>query len=493
MFKKLIYTAFLGLAMTSCSEDLMDRINTNEANPPAAIVDAKFQVTSAMVNYGFSTYCGQYAWWASSFTEQTFGTGNNQAKNCELRNRQETAGSTTYNNEWSSAYTELENIRQIIAKTDEGGKNAGQNDIRGIGQTMWVLTYGTLTELHGDIPYSEALQGAANLQPKLDSQESIYTDLFTRIDDAINCFNTAIANGEKNVGNQDILFGGDCHKWLAFAYAVKTRMLINKSFRDPAALAQAITTGQKALDEGFNGAEFTFFNGVDRDNPWTAYNWSRAYTGANNTTLDILNERNDPRADIYAVDYFGSGIISAPAGDADLAGMTETVGLPIWLDNGAAPLAIMTLNELYFEIAEAKARQGQDATAEFQAGIEASMAQYSRVSGVDIDPAAISDYIQTIGTPTLKEIMVQKYISQAVYEQIQTYNDMRRCMAQGEEFIHLNNPNNFANGQNQWPYRFPYGNDDVISNPNVAEAFGTGNDAGNYLFTEHTWLNGGTR
>lgn len=32
-----------------------------------------------------------------------------------------------------------------------------------------------------------------------------------------------------------------------------------------------------------------------------------------------------------------------------------------------------------------------------------------------------------------------------------------------------------------WPLRLPYGNSDVVSNPNVAAAFGTGNEAGSNL------------
>jgi hypothetical protein len=89
--------------------------------------------------------------------------------------------------------------------------------------------------------------------------------------------------------------------------------------------------------------------------------------------------------------------------------------------------------------------------------------------------------------------MVQKYLAQARDEQIQTYNDLRRCKALGEEHIKLLNPNNTSGGKNQWPLRLPYGNSDVISNPNIAAAFGSGNTAGDYLFTENVWLFGGTR
>ena len=36
-------------------------------------------------------------------------------------------------------------------------------------------------------------------------------------------------------------------------------------------------------------------------------------------------------------------------------------------------------------------------------------------------------------------------------------------------------------------------NSDVISNPNVRDAFGTGNAAGMYIFTENVWWAGGSR
>ena len=89
--------------------------------------------------------------------------------------------------------------------------------------------------------------------------------------------------------------------------------------------------------------------------------------------------------------------------------------------------------------------------------------------------------------------MVQKYLAQARDEQIEAYNDIRRCKALGEEFIKLTNPNNTSSTGNAWPLRLPYGNSDVISNPYVREAFGTGNAAGMYIFTENVWWAGGSR
>ena len=95
MLKKFIYTSLMTLVLASCSESVMDDINKDEANPPVDIVDAKFQLTDAIVSTAFTTYGGPYAWYVSSYTEQSFGTGNNQLMKTELRQRTETAGSSS--------------------------------------------------------------------------------------------------------------------------------------------------------------------------------------------------------------------------------------------------------------------------------------------------------------------------------------------------------------------------------------------------------------
>lgn len=487
MKTKSLYIAALACLLGSCSENIMDDINKDTYHPQPDIVNAKFMVTNAVTSAAFSIWNGDYAFYVSSYTEQLFGTGNNQLMKAEVRNRMETASSTTFNNVWNSTYTGLTNIKQIMEKTEEGQTNAGQTDILGIGLVLWVMDFEALTDLHGDIPYSEAL---VTMQPKIDSQESIYEDLLKKIDQAITSLSDAADKKMNNCGSQDLLFNGDPKKWLGLAYALKARLLMNTSFRNPSVWTDVVTAAQAALDNGFAGAYFAKFNGVDCDNPWSAFFWSRYYTGANETLLDIMTERDDPRADVYAVDYFDTGVLAAPAGDDDLAGTTETVGCPIWLDNGAAKSPLFSLAEIHFILAEAKSRLGQDATDSFHSAIEASFDDYAEASGESVGNAA--DYYASLPV-SFEEIMVQKYIAQARSEMIQTYNDMRRLSAEGKSVITLRNPHNNENGQNQWPLRLPYGNSDVVSNPNVTAAFGSGNDAGNYLFTENIWLFGGTR
>ena len=81
--------------------------------------------------------------------------------------------------------------------------------------------------------------------------------------------------------------------------------------------------------------------------------------------------------------------------------------------------------------------------------------------------------------------MIQKYIGLwgANGESLETYADIRRLKAEGKDFYELINPGKF-------PLRCPYGNDDVVSNPNISPLY---TDQGNYIFTENVWWAGGSR
>lgn len=172
---KKIYMLGFALALfglVSCSENQLDSINKDEAHSGVDIVNAKFQITEAETSTVYSLLCGNYAWYVSSYTEQLFGTGNNQLKNVELRHASELAGSSVFNNEWNSTYTSLNNIVNIRKKATDG-INAGQSDVMGMAEVLEAINWGVLTDLHGDIPYSEAFGEVA--APKIDSQKMYMT------------------------------------------------------------------------------------------------------------------------------------------------------------------------------------------------------------------------------------------------------------------------------------------------------------------------------
>ena len=491
--KYLYGLALATMLFSSCSENLMDRVNRKETSKTADKVAAKFQLTDAEVATAYSTVNGAYAWYVSSYTEQLFGTGNNQMMKAELRNPSETASATTFNNEWNSTYSNLHNIYQMIEKCSEGGINASQSDLLGMAQILNAINWGVLTDLHGDVPFTECFTG--NPAPKIDTQESIYTAILKMLDDA----QTNLANGGSNAGEQDLFFGGDTEKWSAFGHAVKARYLLHTYGRNKSVLSEVVKEAQAAIDGGFTGCYLKVFNGVTADNAWSAYQWSRYYIGSNKTVDDLMLEREDPREPLYNYDGLGTGedIIGEP-GNSDQATLVQALNEPAWLENGAANLVIMSESELYFILAEAQAILGQDATAAFEKAVSSNVKEYFAIAGEEIEDADVEDYIEGLAdlfaADPLKEIRIQKYLAQTRGEVIETYNDMRRIIyTDGKYPVEMKNPNNTSSVGNRWPLRLPYGDSDVVSNPNVTAAFGSGNEAGMYIFTENVWWAGGNR
>ena len=501
--KKYIYlaAALLSLSLASC-EDVMDDINKKPDNPANEMINPALQLTDGIMSTGFSTVSGNLAWVASSLTEQLVGVGLNQFYNLEIRNVSQTASSSTCNNEWNSTYYNINNLKLALAKAEEGGLYPEYVDVRGMVKTLLALNYGILTDLFGDIPCSEATE---NTQPKVDKQQDVYTTIFSYLDGAIADLESAKADGVAFAGSQDILYNGDLDKWIAFAYALKARYNLHLMAVDQNAAANALAAAQKAKELGFDGAEITGFTSYASSNcnPWAAFWGDRNYNASSKTVADLMNDRNDPRIDVYSTPWAYQGEVLATEvavpGDLEDArtvyGTAEGEGfaIPAWLnvysfaEGEAASIHMMSKAELYFILAELEARNGSDYSEDFAAAVEASFADYGNF-GVAVNGTA-ADYVASLSSRlsenALKEIMIQKYLSQCRDEQIETYNDFRRMEALGNAGDYVQK----TNGNNRWPVRYPYGNSDVIANPNVADLYGDGM----YVFTEKVWWAGGTR
>lgn len=476
--------AFLGL--TSCTEDIMDDINKDNQHPSPENVSAALQLTNAIMATGFSTVSGDYAFYLSSLTEQEIGVGNNQLMRAELRNSAEWAASTTFNNVWNATYGNLMNIRQMIEKITTGTQgNAEKYDLLGMAQTLEALNFGILTDMHGDIPYSEALQGQENLQPKLDAQKDVYTGILNTLEDAIK--NLEKGKDLESAGNQDIAFGNDNEQWMATAYALKARYLLHQlavTEDKTALLTEVKKAAEKAVELNFKGFLIKEFNGVTCDNPWSAYIRSREYTASSKTVTNLMGT-DDPRLPyyIYKTDKSEGG--SYQPGDEEIAQVADgSLAYPAWYDLGSQPIHMFSVSELYFILSEVKLRLNEDATTEFQKAVAASV---SEIMGWFDDDTDASAYASSLGTPTLQKVFEQKYIAQSVDEQVETYNDLRRVKAMGENYIVLTNPYNTQGGVNRFPERLPYGNSSVLSNPNISSVYGDGY----YIYSEKTWINGG--
>jgi len=112
-----------------------------------------------------------------------------------------------------------------------------------IARIVRAYIFHRLTDLHGDIPYSEAGQPDLYSYPKYDSQQDIYTDLLKELDDA----QSKLGTGTASMGAQDVYYGGDVSKWKKFANSLMLRVAMRLSKVDP---STAKTYAAKAYNNG---------------------------------------------------------------------------------------------------------------------------------------------------------------------------------------------------------------------------------------------------
>lgn len=102
---------------------------------------------------------------------------------------------------WNTWYPELTNLKDVGRIASEPGQvNKSYQGISLIAQS-WV--YQLLTDVYGDVPYSEANEGRQGVyEPKFDAQKDIYLDLFAKFEEA----NNLLKDGTSIVVSSDPVF-----------------------------------------------------------------------------------------------------------------------------------------------------------------------------------------------------------------------------------------------------------------------------------------------
>ena len=116
----------------------------------------------------------------------------------------------------------------------------------GAAQVIEAHCMGTVTALWGDAPYSEIDITGKNLQPKYDTQASIYESLQILLDDAIANLSLTIGAGIPNA--KDLYYAGDETKWIKLAYSLKAKYYLHvKNY--PLAKTNALLGIDNAADD----------------------------------------------------------------------------------------------------------------------------------------------------------------------------------------------------------------------------------------------------
>jgi hypothetical protein len=259
---------------------------------------------------------------------------------------------------WGSTYSSLMDLKIIMERGSEGGAQEGEYTYVGIAKVLYAFALASATDMFGDMPHSQALQGSGERNPPFDSQEEIYNYVLNLLDEAVTDLGTSALT---NPGNIDLVFQGNTDMWTKTAYALKARYHNRLSNIDPQGSAQAAL---EAIQQSFTGpAEnfmFTHYEATNANqNPYAAQQRSQNIWAVSTTFLDILSEytengvEDDPRADVWWHRIEGE-FVGAPPGDAVEDGSHVVYSSPspetIIAQDAVQPM--MTYDELKFIEAE---------------------------------------------------------------------------------------------------------------------------------------------
>ena len=305
----------------------------------------------------------------------------------------------------------------------------------------WIFS--TLTNAYGDIPYTEAIGGAAgNFTPVYDGQEFIYSDMLSQLATADN-----LLNGSGSIPG-DIINNGDANKWRKLANSLRLRLLMtaNNQIGDAGSQFAAIVSAGNIMTSNNDNATLTFLNGFPNQYPLVPLKIGDFDAVAiSENAISVLNSHQDPRLMRYArpnnddftdVTAFIGAVNGANSSECSKTG--SRLGIQYFNDPGITlaadlglPIAegiIMTYAEVEFLMAEAAAKGwiNNDVATHYKKGIEASMIYHQ----VDLAPFGWTDFEDFysnsgISYSEVTDIWEQKWLA-LFFHGLEPYFEVRR-------------------------------------------------------------------
>lgn len=379
---------------------------------------------------------------------------------------------------WDSHYYRLSTNKTLY---DQAEKNK-QDQYMALAMIMEVFNFAYITELWGDLPYSEALRSKTDqiIYPKYDKQEEVYPDLIRKLRDA----NTILQNTTLIINEDaDALYGGSKMKWRKLANSLRLRMLLRASEK----ISGAYSEMQEIVN---NPAQYPIFTGNEDDAeiPYVnTHKWPGGPTGGGGTLENEYAEFIKRRPSKEIIDFFNARkdprlpVLFDPVEDRESSTVdkNEFVGAPIAIlgvyeYNGGSKnistlrkelfyqdmheqvrASLITYSEVCFILAEVLQRgkitmAGETAKSMYEKGITANL-NYWGISNTEI----INNYLaqeNVVFDGTWKQIMGQKWAALFI-KGCEGWFDYRRT----NDILGLNDGLvTEAIAQSFIPYRFVY-------------------------------------
>jgi hypothetical protein len=212
---------------------------------------------------------------------------------------------------WRLAYQRiLEDLRLMNILAIE----AEQYNHIAIGQVLQSYLLTTLVDMYGDIPYSEALQGADNLNPSVDPGSNVYEAALQLLNDAISNFERASGSNPQN----DFFYNGNYENWIKAANSLKMKIYLTTRLVDTNSINSfnsIVASGNyiKEVSEDFQFQWGTNEVQPDTRHPWYEDNYTSTGGGRYMSNWLMNTMLNSPGGkDPRMVYYFYRQVSAAP-------------------------------------------------------------------------------------------------------------------------------------------------------------------------------------
>ncbi|MCK8521660.1 SusD/RagB family nutrient-binding outer membrane lipoprotein [Aquimarina sp. D1M17] len=217
--------------------------------------------------------------------------------------------------EWVNAYQGiLADIRSMVPIAEANG----QTRHIAIAQFIEAYTMTAMVDFYGDVPYTEAIQGAANSNPAPESGAAIYDAALDLLDQAIVNFDNDVTVEPATI----FFYGDDYEQWIKAANTLKMRLYNQRRLVDPNALAsiQSIIDDGDYIDATADDFQFnwpaTSASQPDTRHPRYGLNYTDSGAGdyMPNWLMNLMNSTSDPRIRYYF--YRQTGAVPGNGGTA---------------------------------------------------------------------------------------------------------------------------------------------------------------------------------
>lgn len=233
----LIFGCFL---VSSCSKMQLDKINTDPTKSTGENYDPNFLMSTAQFNYSnIGYYQLIYQSMMMQVLASTYNYYNNGDKYINAANFTDYQGRI-----FDEGYAISSTVRQMQRLAVQKD-SASYSNLIAVGDILFVLTLQRITDMYGDVPYSQADKAQLGLKyPVYDVQQDIYNSMLSDLDKAISKLDAA-----KPRLTADLFYGGDIVKWKKFGYSLMLRLAMRLTKADPA-------TAQKWAEKASAGGTF---------------------------------------------------------------------------------------------------------------------------------------------------------------------------------------------------------------------------------------------